>query len=66
MAEFTLTTEQQAILGHDINRHGRVLAGPGTGKSATLVALVDQLLSNRPAPRIRLLTFTRTATGELA
>jgi DNA helicase-2/ATP-dependent DNA helicase PcrA len=43
-----------------------VLAGPGTGKSATLVALIDRLLAGDPAPRLRLLTFTRAATGELA
>src|ERR1700716_837416 len=66
MAAFVPTPEQAAILGHDANRHARVLAGPGTGKSATLVALVDQLLAGNPAPRIKLLTFTRAATGELA
>lgn len=60
------TPEQQAILAHDRHRHARVLAGPGTGKSATLVALVDQLLGGNPAPRIKLLTFTRAATAELA
>src|SRR5208282_6894398 len=60
------TDEQQAILAHDPERHARVLAGPGTGKSATLVALVDHLLEGNPAPRIKLLTFTRAATAELA
>jgi len=60
------TREQQAILEHSARRHARVLAGPGTGKSATLVALVDQLLAENPAPRIQLLTFTRAATAELA
>lgn len=60
------TAEQIAILGHDHHRHARVLAGPGTGKSATLVALLDQLLGRNPAPRIKLLTFTRAATAELA
>src|ERR1022692_2862489 len=63
---FNPTSEQQAILDHARNRHGRVLAGPGTGKSATLVALLNQLLSGDSAPRIKLLTFTRAATGELA
>jgi len=43
MAAFVPTPEQTAILGHDADRHARVLAGPGTGKSATLVALVDPL-----------------------
>ncbi|MGH9398355.1 MAG: UvrD-helicase domain-containing protein [Terriglobia bacterium] len=60
------TGEQTAILGHDHHCHARVLAGPGTGKSATLVALVDCLLEGNPAPRIKLLTFTRAATAELA
>ena len=60
------TREQQAILAHHADRHARVLAGPGTGKSATLVALVDHLLAGNPAPRVKLLTFTRAATAELA
>jgi DNA helicase II / ATP-dependent DNA helicase PcrA len=63
---FQPTEEQQAILGHDPKRHARVLAGPGTGKSATLVAFLDQLLAKEDAPRVRLLTFTRAATAELA
>lgn len=66
MGNFNPTPEQRAILRHNPACHGRVLAGPGTGKSATLVALVDQLLAGRPAARIKLLTFTRAATGELA
>ena len=41
-------------------------AGPGTGKSATVVALIEQLLTGEPRPRIKLLTFTRAATAELA
>src|SRR5882762_9335878 len=60
------TREQQAILAHHADRHARVLAGPGTGKSATVVALVDQLLAGNPAPRVKLITFTRAATAELA
>lgn len=54
------------MLAHDIGVHARVLAGPGTGKSATLVALIDDVLCRVPAPRVRLLTFTRAATSELA
>jgi DNA helicase II / ATP-dependent DNA helicase PcrA len=63
---FQLTDEQQAILGHDPGSHARVLAGPGTGKSATMVALLDQLLAGENVPKVRLLTFTRAATAELA
>src|SRR6266852_1900932 len=60
------TAEQGAILAHVLNRNARVLAGPGTGKSATLLALMDRLLGDEPEPRIKLLTFTRAATAELA
>jgi DNA helicase II / ATP-dependent DNA helicase PcrA len=60
------TEEQQAVIAHDRNTHARVLAGPGTGKSATVVALVDELLAGEPAPRVKLITFTRAATAELA
>ena len=63
---FAPTPEQEAILGHDLRGHARVLAGPGTGKSATLVALIEQHCQQEPPPRIRLLTFTRAATAELA
>src|SRR5215218_8848167 len=66
MPEYEPTPEQARILGHDIGRNARVLAGPGTGKSATLVALVDELMEREEPPRLRLLTFTRAATGELA
>ncbi len=60
------TDEQAAIIAHRADRHARILAGPGTGKSATMVALVDHLLGGNPAPRVKLLTFTRAATAELA
>jgi DNA helicase II / ATP-dependent DNA helicase PcrA len=60
------TDEQEAILAHNPAQHARVLAGPGTGKSATLVAFLDRLLVDNPRLRIQLLTFTRAATAELA
>jgi DNA helicase II / ATP-dependent DNA helicase PcrA len=61
MSSFVPTEEQKAILAHAVGRHGRILAGPGTGKSATIIAW---LADNHPI-RARLLTFTRAATGEL-
>lgn len=60
------TNEQQAVIGHDVERHGRVLAGPGTGKSYTAVALTERLASERADLRIRMVTFTRAATAEFA
>ena len=56
------TGEQEAIIAHDAYQHARILAGPGTGKSATMVALVDHLLAGNPASRLKLLTFTRAAS----
>ena len=66
MAEIVLTDEQKAVLAHDRALPARVLAGPGTGKSATLVALIGEMVKEKAAPRVRLLTFTRAATAELA
>lgn len=64
--QFIATPEQEAILGHDSRRHGRILAGPGTGKTAVLIGLASRLIAEPPARRVKLLTFTRAATGELA
>jgi len=66
MPDFEPTDEQQRVLSHDLAVPARVSAGPGTGKSATVVALIQQLLDGRPDTRVRMLTFTRAATSELA
>jgi DNA helicase-2/ATP-dependent DNA helicase PcrA len=62
----TFTEEQIAILRHPPFEHGRVLAGPGTGKSTTAVALAQELMARDPIPRVKFLTFTRAATAELS
>lgn len=59
------TPEQQKIIEHDSTKNGRILAGPGTGKSWTSVSLIGRLLETHPEINIRLLTFTRAATQEL-
>lgn len=61
-----LNEEQQAVRDHPLGEHGRVIAGPGTGKSTAAVALARRLLTQERPPRIRFLTFTRAATSELA
>lgn len=66
MTRFVPSKEQKKILAHEPGQHARILAGPGTGKSATLVGLLNRLFSSDAPPRVRLLTFTRAATGELA
>ncbi len=64
---FSPTAEQTAVINHQLPGHARVLAGPGTGKSATAVALAERLLSEPGGgARVRFLTFTRAATAELA
>jgi DNA helicase-2/ATP-dependent DNA helicase PcrA len=63
---FDPTEEQRRLLTHNPHAHGVLLAGPGTGKSATMVAYIEQLANEEEAPRVRLLTFTRAATSELA
>lgn len=66
MTSFEPTDEQRDVLDHPPTTDARVLAGPGTGKSATVVAWIERLLSDPEPPRVKLLTFTRAATGELA
>jgi superfamily I DNA/RNA helicase len=59
------TDEQTTVVNHPIPGHARVLAGPGTGKSATAAGLAERLLNLEPPPRLKFLTFTRAATLEL-
>lgn len=59
------TEEQLRIIGHTAG-HGRIQAGPGTGKSTTVIALAGQLARDREDGAVRLATFTRAATAELA
>ena len=61
--KFRPTREQRRILRHPPTRHARVLAGPGTGKSTTMVRFLQKLPSDL---RVRMLSFTRAATSELA
>ncbi|MBU1937120.1 ATP-dependent helicase [bacterium] len=60
------TEEQKAVIDHQLPGHGRVLAGPGTGKSTTAAALARRLLDEDQPPRLKFLTFTRAATDELS
>lgn len=53
---FEPTPEQKNLLEHDPDADGVLLAGPGTGKSATVVAYVEQLSKRWPrtgTPRSR-------------
>ncbi len=59
------TEEQRQILSH-ARGHGRIQAGPGTGKSTTVIALANELSAQRSDSAVRLATFTRAATAELA
>jgi DNA helicase-2/ATP-dependent DNA helicase PcrA len=61
-----LTDEQQVVMNHPVEEHGRLLSGPGTGKSLTAVAFAEQLLKREVPPKLKFLTFTRSATAELA
>ena len=62
----TLDRHQRAIVEHDAGPL-LVLAGPGTGKTTTLVeAVVDRVERRGLAPeRVLVLTFSRKAAGEL-
>lgn len=58
--------EQQEIINHNPDRHGRVLAGPGTGKSFTAVSMLRNIAQQQDDVEARMVTFTRAATQELA
>lgn len=59
------TEEQNVIINHDFCNHARILAGPGTGKSSTLLAFLNRILSENEQLNFALLTFTRAAASEL-
>jgi len=60
------TDEQKKLFKHDVTKHARVLAGPGTGKSVSILHLIRDLLESSPELLVRLVTFTRSANNELA
>src|SRR5580704_15173913 len=60
-----MPTEKDQILDHPPDRHGRILAGPGTGKSTTVLELAQRLHENDPPIAVGIVTFTRAATAEL-
>ncbi|MET0865059.1 MAG: ATP-dependent DNA helicase [Nakamurella sp.] len=64
--ELEPTLEQRQVIQHDSGRL-KVLAGPGTGKSATLVEVVADRIARRGVSpeQILVLTFSRRAAGEL-
>ena len=61
--EGPLTAEQQAAVDVPADRATLVLAGPGTGKTFTLIARVDRLLQQGRQPLV--LSFTRAVVREL-
>ena len=66
-AEFTPSIEQRSVITSR-ERRLRVLAGPGTGKTATIVeAVADRVATRGVAPEhILVLTYSRRAADQLA
>jgi len=62
-----LTEEQRAVAGADADARLLVTAGPGTGKTHTLVARIGHLVEEEDVPpgAILALSFSRAAVGEL-
>lgn len=62
-----LDRDQQSALDHDFSTPLWIIAGPGTGKTPTLVYLLLKrlLVDGVPPERVFLTTFTRKAAAEL-
>src|SRR5688572_11953079 len=59
-------TKAQHTAAHDKSRHVRLVAGPGTGKSATVEERVAWLVHNSvPTNQIWAVSFTRAAARDL-
>lgn len=63
--DMDFTQQQQQVIDHDPTKNGVVRAGPGTGKSLTVVALAQRVTRTDPNIKVRFVTFTRAATSEL-
>lgn len=62
-----LNSEQQTAVKAAVHGHVAVIAGPGTGKTHTLIATVQSLLDSGVSPeKLLVLTFTNKAADELA
>jgi DNA helicase II / ATP-dependent DNA helicase PcrA len=55
----------ESIVNHPASEHGRILAGPGTGKSTAVMGLARRLMTSDPPVPVRVITFTRAATADL-
>ncbi|APC91641.1 MULTISPECIES: ATP-dependent helicase [Francisella] len=61
------TVEQQKIINHDINKHALVSAVAGSGKTQTLIARIEYLVSNQVAPnKILVLMYNKSAQLDFA
>lgn len=59
-------TEEQRVAAHDTSRFVNVVAGPGAGKTRTLIGRVQHLIAGGCSPhRILVLTFSNKAAREI-
>ncbi|MBB1487684.1 UvrD-helicase domain-containing protein [Oceanospirillum sediminis] len=67
MSKYQYTESQQSFIHHSLDKdqHVRVIAGPGSGKTTTLLARVRYLLTTGvPASRILILAFNRSIKNQ--
>ncbi|WP_395167610.1 ATP-dependent helicase [Francisella salimarina] len=61
------TAEQQKIITHDLNKHALVSAVAGSGKTQTLIARIEYLISNNVPPnKILVLMYNKSAQLDFA
>lgn len=59
-----LSPQQEALIKHPWTESGRVLAGPGTGKTYASVQYLARLAHDAPGLRVGYITFTRVVTAD--
>lgn len=57
--------QQRAVIEYDGDRHMLVLAGPGSGKTSTVVARAARLMQRNMGMNLLLMTFSRKAAQEM-
>ena len=67
MFNYSYTPEQQAVIQHPLDRHAKVIAVAGAGKSTTLIGRIQHLIEQGvPPEKIGIFMFNKSAQEEFS